>query len=43
MLGLGIPEQTALALGPEGQVETWGTGQVTAVVKAADRESESTS
>ena len=34
MLGLGIPNQTALALGPEGQVETWGTGQVTAVVKA---------
>jgi hypothetical protein len=36
MLGFGIPDQTALALGPDGQVETWGTGQVTAVVKAED-------
>jgi cyanophycinase-like exopeptidase len=34
MLGLGIPDEAALALGPDGQVETWGLGQVTAVVKA---------
>ncbi len=33
-LGLGIPDGTALAFGPQGQVETWGTGQVTAVVSA---------
>ncbi len=32
ILGLGIPETVALALGPEGQVETWGTGEVTVVV-----------
>lgn len=32
LLGLGIPSGTALALGPRGQVETWGSGQVTAVV-----------
>ncbi len=32
MLGLGIPENVALALGPEGQVETWGEGAVTVVV-----------
>jgi cyanophycinase-like exopeptidase len=38
MLGLGIPDETALALGPEGQVETWGPGQVTAVVKAQGTE-----
>jgi hypothetical protein len=31
-LGLGIPEGTALALGPQGEVQTWGEGQVTAVV-----------
>jgi cyanophycinase-like exopeptidase len=31
-LGLGIPEGTALALGPEGEVQTWGEGKVTAVV-----------
>ncbi len=30
--GLGIPERTALALGPAGQVETWGEGEVTVVV-----------
>ena len=34
LLGLGIPDGTALAFGPQGQVETWGTGQVTAVVSA---------
>ncbi len=34
-LGLGIPDGTALALGPQGQVETWGAGQVTAVVHLA--------
>jgi cyanophycinase-like exopeptidase len=27
--GLGIPERTALALAPDGAVETWGAGQVT--------------
>lgn len=34
VLGLGIPNGTALALGPLGQVETWGTGEVTAVIRA---------
>lgn len=38
LLGLGIPEQTALALGPQGQFEMWGEGQVTAVVSAASAE-----
>ncbi|HEY75517.1 MAG TPA: type 1 glutamine amidotransferase-like domain-containing protein [Thermoflexia bacterium] len=32
MLGLGIPDGVALALGPDGQVETWGEGNVTVVV-----------
>lgn len=32
LVGLGIPEGVALALGPEGQVETWGEGEVTVVV-----------
>lgn len=27
-LGLGIPDDTALALGPEGEVAMWGSGQV---------------
>lgn len=27
--GLGIPKRTALALAPDGAVETWGAGQVT--------------
>jgi len=27
-LGLGIPDATALALGPEGEVAMWGSGQV---------------
>ena len=36
LLGLGIPDGAALTLGPQGQVETWGEGQVTAVVAAAD-------
>ena len=31
-LGLGIPEQTALGLGPAGEVENVGPGQVTVVV-----------
>lgn len=31
-LGLGIPRGTALALGPEGQVESWGPSTITAVV-----------
>lgn len=34
-LGLGIPEGTALALGPRGQVVTVGPGQVTVVVSHA--------
>jgi cyanophycinase-like exopeptidase len=34
VLGLGIPNGCALALGPLGQVETWGSGEVTAVIKA---------
>lgn len=34
VLGLGIPADAALALGPEGQVETWGAGEVTAVLSA---------
>ncbi len=34
LLGLGVPDGVALAFGPQGQVETWGTGQVTAVVSA---------
>jgi len=32
VMGIGIPKGTALALGPEGQVETWGEGEVTVVV-----------
>ncbi|MFP4346170.1 MAG: Type 1 glutamine amidotransferase-like domain-containing protein [Anaerolineales bacterium] len=31
-IGLGVPDGTALALGPEGEVVTWGAGEVTAVV-----------
>jgi cyanophycinase len=31
-LGLGIPERVALALGPDGRVETLGEGQVTVVL-----------
>lgn len=31
-VGLGVPERTALALGPRGEVETWGEGDVTAVI-----------
>ncbi len=38
LLGLGIPDATALALGPQGQIEMWGDGQVTAVVSANDGE-----
>lgn len=34
LLGLGVPNGVALAFGPQGQVETWGAGQVTAVVSA---------
>lgn len=32
LLGIGIPERTALALGPDGEVETWGDGEITIVV-----------
>ena len=34
LLGLGLPDGTALAFGPQGQIETWGSGPVTAVVSA---------
>lgn len=37
LLGLGIPDSTALTLGPQGQVETWGKGEVTAVVSAGEQ------
>jgi hypothetical protein len=36
LLGLGIPDRTALALGPQEQLELWGEGQITAVVNAGD-------
>jgi cyanophycinase-like exopeptidase len=36
LIGLGIPDGTALALGPLGQLEMWGEGQVTAVVHAGE-------
>ena len=29
LLGLGIPDDVALALGPDGEVQTWGSTQVT--------------
>ncbi len=29
LLGLGIPEDAALALGPRGEVQTWGRAQIT--------------
>jgi cyanophycinase len=32
LLGIGIPEGTALALGPNGEVETWGSGEITVIV-----------
>ncbi len=35
LLGLGLPADTALALGPDHQVLTWGTGQITAVIHQA--------
>lgn len=31
-IGLGIPDGTALALGPRGEFKTWGGGEVTAIV-----------
>jgi cyanophycinase len=39
-LGLGIPISTALALGPDGRVETVGEGQVTVVLGKMDHKSE---
>lgn len=39
-LGLGIPDGTALALGPNGRVETLGEGQVTVVLGKIDQKSE---
>jgi cyanophycinase-like exopeptidase len=38
LLGLGVPDGTALAMGPQGQVETWGDETVTAVVSVAENE-----
>ena len=38
LLGLGIPDRAALTLGPQGQVEQWGEGQVTAVVSASSQD-----
>lgn len=32
LVGIGLPPATALALGPAGEVETWGEGEVTVVV-----------
>lgn len=32
-VGLGLPRGAALALGPQGQVETWGQGEITAVIQ----------
>jgi cyanophycinase len=40
-LGLGIPAGVALALGPDGRVETVGEGQVTVVLGKVDHKSES--
>jgi cyanophycinase-like exopeptidase len=37
-LGLGVPERTALGLGPSGEVENVGPGQVTAVVSGLEVE-----
>jgi cyanophycinase-like exopeptidase len=42
LLGLGVPDGTALALGPQGQVEMWGESHVTAVVAAADEAADET-
>jgi cyanophycinase len=39
-LGLGIPAGVALALGPDGRVETVGEGQVTVVLGKVDHKSE---
>ena len=36
LLGLGIPNKTAMALGPQEQLEMWGEGQITAVVNAGN-------
>lgn len=38
LLGLGIPDGAALALGPRSQVDTWGVGSVTAVVNLQTEE-----
>ena len=34
LLGLGIPDDVALALGPDGEVQTWGRGQITVTLGA---------
>jgi len=38
LVGIGIPDGVALALGPDGQVETWGEGEVTVVVARQEEE-----
>jgi hypothetical protein len=40
LLGLGVPDGSALALGPQGQVETWGHENITAVVSTGDSDAE---
>ncbi len=37
-LGLGLPDGSALALGPRGEVESWGEAAITAVVKMPNEE-----
>ncbi|MBN1260395.1 MAG: Type 1 glutamine amidotransferase-like domain-containing protein [Anaerolineae bacterium] len=37
-LALGVPDGAALAFGPLGQVETWGRGQITAIVHSVGEE-----
>jgi hypothetical protein len=34
-VGLGVPDGSALALGPRGEVETWGDNEITAVISQA--------
>ena len=37
LLGLSIPDDVALALGPDGEVQTWGRGQITVTLGAKFR------
>jgi len=39
-LGVGIPEDVALALGPDGEVQTWGQGQITVALGSKFRKDE---